>query len=90
MIDSQTQNMKGEPSAQKAQRRVVYTIVDRPNSAKGFWVKIGSAFINHDNSINVYLDALPVNNKLHIREEKNDGYRPAWQSPDASSGGGVS
>jgi hypothetical protein len=86
MIDSQTPSTRGEPSGQKAQRRVVYTIVDRPNSAKGFWVKIGSAFVNHDNSINVYLDALPVNTKLHIREEKGDGYRPAWQQPDPTGG----
>lgn len=90
MIDSQTQNTKGEPTGQKAQRRVVYTIIDRPNSTKGSWVKIGSAFINHDNSINVYLDALPVNTKLHIREEKNDGYRPTWQQPPDSNGGGAS
>lgn len=32
------------------------------------WVRAGSAWINRDGSINVYLDVLPLDGKLHIRE----------------------
>lgn len=35
---------------------------------KTFWLRVGSAFTNRDGSFNVYLDALPTNNKLQIRE----------------------
>ncbi|MBI2336281.1 MAG: hypothetical protein HYU97_05930 [Deltaproteobacteria bacterium] len=37
---------------------------DRP------WAKIGVAFINRDQSINVLLDALPFTGKIHIRKRK--------------------
>ena len=50
----------------------VYTIVEKENMEKSFWVKIGTAFENRDGSINVYLDAYPVNGKLHIREKKEE------------------
>jgi hypothetical protein len=48
---------------------VVYTITEKPGSEKSFWSKIGSAWINRDLSINIQLDALPVNGKLHLREQ---------------------
>lgn len=32
------------------------------------WVKAGSAWMNRDGSMNVYLDVLPLDGKLHIRE----------------------
>ena len=51
-----------------AKRLVVYTIIEKPGSDKSFWAKIGSAWINRDQSINIQLDALPVNGKLHVRE----------------------
>ena len=53
-------------------RKVVYTIIEREASegrdAKSFWVRIGSAFVNRDGSLNVKLDALPVNGTLQIRD----------------------
>lgn len=48
----------------------VYTIVSRERDKKSFWVKIGAAFRNHDGSLNVRLDAVPVNGTMHIREPK--------------------
>jgi len=48
----------------------VYTIVERAKDKKGFWVRIGAAFRNHDGSLNVRLDAMPVNGTMHIREPK--------------------
>ncbi len=44
---------------------------------KTYWVKLGMAFINADSSINVYLDCLPVNGKLQIRD---------WEERDRRDG----
>ncbi len=47
----------------------VYLIKDRGESnEKVFWPKVGAAFLNSDSSLNVVLDAIPVNGRLHIRE----------------------
>lgn len=55
----------------RTKRLAVYTIVSRgTEDNKDFWQRIGSAFLNKDGSINVVLNALPVNGKLHIREQK--------------------
>ena len=35
---------------------------------KTYWMKMGIAFVNKDNSLNVYLDCLPTNGKLHVRD----------------------
>ena len=52
--------------ADKKKTYGVYTIVER--SEKSFWCRIGTAFPNRDGSLNVFLDALPVNGRLHVRE----------------------
>jgi hypothetical protein len=56
-----------------ANRKDVYTI--RKNgkgegSEKAFWVRIGSAYVNKDGSLNVYLNALPLTGELNIRDPK--------------------
>jgi hypothetical protein len=35
------------------------------------WSRAGSAFANKDGSVNIYLDVLPLDGKLHIREAAN-------------------
>ena len=46
----------------------VFTISETANEKnKSRWMKIGVAFVNRDNSLNVVLDSLPLNGKLHIR-----------------------
>jgi hypothetical protein len=37
---------------------------------KVMWRRVGSGFVNRDGSYNLYLDALPVNGKLHMRESE--------------------
>ncbi len=37
---------------------------------KDRWTKIGIGFVNRDNSINVVLDALPLNGRFHIRDRQ--------------------
>ncbi len=49
-------------------RKEVYHIKDLPNGNKSLWIKIGSAFVNKDGSINAFLDTLPIDGRLHIRD----------------------
>ena len=48
--------------------KIVYTITERGD--KSFWTKIGTAKMNHDGSLSVNLDAVPVNGTLQIRDWK--------------------
>jgi hypothetical protein len=34
------------------------------------WTRAGSAWVNRDGSMNLYLDVLPLDGTLHIREDK--------------------
>ncbi len=63
------QVMEAPPKTWKA----VYTIVERND--KKFWIRVGTAFVNKDQSINVRLDASPTNGQLHIRESEPYGSR---------------
>ncbi|MBI5548155.1 MAG: hypothetical protein HY901_30105 [Deltaproteobacteria bacterium] len=45
----------------------VFTIVEGEGE-KALWRRVGSGFVNRDGSYNLYLDALPVNGRLHMRE----------------------
>lgn len=52
---------------------IVYTIVEVNGDSKDYWQRVGSAWTNKDGSLNVSLNSLPVNGKLHIREpQPND------------------
>jgi len=48
----------------------VYTIIEKEDWDKDFWLRVGTAFENRDGSLNLVLDALPVNGKLHVRDRK--------------------
>jgi hypothetical protein len=45
----------------------VISPVEKDGKTK-FWMRLGTAFVNRDNSINVYLDACPRSMQLQIRE----------------------
>jgi len=47
-------------------RLAVFSI--RENKGGSIWVRAGSAFVNKDGSLNVLLDVLPLDGKLHVRE----------------------
>ena len=70
-----------------AKRLEVYTIVEKQSLEKPFWVKIGAAFPNRDGSLNLYLDALPTNGKIHVREPFPDQPR-ADNLPQSNPAGG--
>ena len=57
--------------ASNVKRKDVFTIVET-GEGKNFWRKIGTAFVNRDDSLTVVLDAFPVNGRLHIRDPKED------------------
>ena len=46
---------------------VMYSIQESLKGGSSQWVKAGSAYLNRDGSLNVYLDVLPLDGKLHIR-----------------------
>jgi hypothetical protein len=48
-------------------RKSVYSIIEREND-HNIWVKIGTGWINRDGSLNIRLDALPLSDRLQIRD----------------------
>ncbi len=41
-----------------------------------YWMRVGSGFPNKDQSVNVYLDVLPANQKLQLRELDEEDLQP--------------
>jgi hypothetical protein len=48
----------------------VYQITEK--DGKMIWNRVGIAFVNKDNSLNVILNSLPLNGRLNIRDRKNE------------------
>ncbi len=44
---------------------------ERDGSTSTLWVRAGSAWVNRDGSLNVYLDVLPIDGKLQVREAQD-------------------
>ena len=65
-----------------------YVIIEKKGYDKPFWNRIGSAFTNRDGSINVYLDSLPIQGKIHLREdtpkEEREARGDARKKPSSS------
>lgn len=49
-----------------AKMKIVYVISQR--NGRSFWSRCGVAFVNSDGSLNVKLEAIPVNGEIHIRD----------------------
>ncbi len=66
-------NPKEEVVLQAGKRLAVFSI--RESKGGSIWVRAGSAFVNKDGSLNVLLDVLPLDGKLHVREagDKREG-----------------
>ena len=52
-----------------APTKEVYTVVK--NGEKALWIRIGVGFVNKDGSLNIILNALPVNGELNVRDPKS-------------------
>ena len=74
---------RGTPM-QNGRMKTVYTIVEK-SPEKKYWVRIGTAWVNRDNSLNVFLDAHPANNQLHIRDADPNGYQPRREPAGGAS-----
>jgi len=46
--------------------KIVYTITER--GERSHWNRIGVGYINRDGSINIKLDAIPVNGTMQVRD----------------------
>ena len=55
--------------------KAVFTIIEGDKLEKPLFRRIGTGFVNRDASLNVFLDALPVTGKLHIRDAEPKGAR---------------
>lgn len=53
-----------------AEKLNVYYIKNNKDTGKSYFTKIGADFVNKDNSLNVVLDVLSIDGKLHIRKPK--------------------
>ena len=56
----------------------VITPIEKANGGGKYWMRLGTAFTNKDESINVYLDAIPVNQKewtLQLREMDEEDFK---------------
>jgi hypothetical protein len=71
-------NMDG----QSKQMKVVYTVVERA-PGKSYWTRVGVGFVNSDGSMNLRLDAIPVNGSLQIRDWEPPG---EWERRRAEQG----
>lgn len=49
-------------------RYVVFSVRRHEKTSASIWVRAGVAHANRDGSVDVALDVLPVDGKLHIRE----------------------
>ena len=47
-----------------------FTVRDRGENRKAFWVAIGSAWTNKDGSFTLRLDALPLDGQIVVRPRK--------------------
>lgn len=52
--------------------KMVYTVVER-GPGKSFWTRVGIGTVNRDGSLNLRLDAIPVNGTLQVRD---------WEPPE--------
>src|SRR5690348_17197862 len=69
--------------------------IERENGGGTYWMRCGTAFINKDNSINVFLDAMPLKVKagegvkLQLREYTDEDLRERDEKRAAYSARGT-
>lgn len=53
---------------QTSRRYAVFSIRKNPRNSAVLWIRAGQAWVNKDGSMNLYLDVLPLDGRLHVRE----------------------
>ena len=67
--------------------KIVYTITERGD--RSFWTRIGVAYVNRDGSLNVKLEAVPVNGTMQVRDWTPRDDQPTTQENRAPRGNGA-
>lgn len=70
-----------QPASGKRKPWAAYNIIERKETGKRIWSRVGSAFFNQDGSINIHLDSFPLQGKIQIREDDRER-----RAPDATKG----
>ena len=68
-MDTHSRSTESKPST-TPKRLEVFNIREVEGAKKPFFKNIGVAFVNRDGSLNVILDSLPMDGRLHIREPR--------------------
>jgi len=53
----------------------VISPIEKKDGTVAYWARLGNAHSNRDDSINVYLDTLPTNGKIQLRELTEEDLR---------------
>jgi hypothetical protein len=67
-----------ESNGSSSTMKAVFTVVER-SPGKSHWTRVGVGFVNRDGSMNLKLDAIPVNGTLQVRE---------WEPAERTNGPG--
>jgi len=59
-------------STGSARMKVAYNVIER-SPGRSYWMRIGVGFVNQDGSINVRLDAVPLNGIVQLRDPEVRG-----------------
>lgn len=73
-----------ESEMDEAKMKDVYHIAE-DKEGNNRWTRIGAAFVNRDGSINAYLDVLPRDGKIHIRDRKPTNSKEKGKTYEAHS-----
>ncbi len=65
MSDKNRAQLSDDARPTNGKALAVFSLKQTPNGT--VWVRAGTAWTNRDSSINVYLDVLPLDGKLHVR-----------------------
>ncbi len=66
--------------------------IEKKDGGGTYWMRLGTAYPNRDQSINLYLDALPNNGRLQLREMDEEDLRrmDEGRARKRDAGGGAS
>lgn len=57
----------------------IYNLIEKDQkdgTKKTIWNKVGTAHVNRDGSVNLFLDSIPLNGKCQVREDRD---APEWR-----------
>ncbi|MFO0651879.1 MAG: hypothetical protein U0326_37000 [Polyangiales bacterium] len=72
--DSPRSNTPAQGTRQPA--KAVFSVIDKPDGTRAYWLRVGSGWINRDGSLTLRLDALPVNGVLQVRDDDRRDQAP--------------